>query len=49
MNKYGGDAQIVYLPDVGLTGSTHFMMADVNNVKVALVIERWLKSKGLAR
>ena len=49
VNKYGGDAQIVYLPDVGVTGSTHFMMADLNNVEVADVMERWLKSKGLAR
>ena len=49
VNKYGGDAQIVYLPDVGVTGSTHFMMADLNNVEVADVMERWLKSKGLSK
>ena len=49
MQKYGGDAEIVYLPDVGVTGSTHFMMADLNNIEVADVMERWLKSKGLAR
>ncbi len=49
VNKYGGDVQIVYLPDVGLSGNTHFLMADLNNVEVADVMERWLKSKGLAR
>ena len=49
MKKYGGDVEIVYLPDVGVKGSTHFMMADLNNVEVADVMERWLKSKGLAR
>lgn len=49
VNKYGGDVEIVYLPDVGVTGNTHFMMADLNNVEVADVIERWMKSKGLAK
>lgn len=49
MKKYGGDVEIVYLPDVGVRGNTHFMMADLNNVEVANVMEKWLKSKGLAK
>ena len=49
VNKYGGDCEIVYLPDNGVTGNTHFLMADLNNVEVADVIEKWLKSKGLAK
>lgn len=49
VNKYGGNAEIFYLPEVAVTGSTHFMMADLNNVAVADVTERWLKFKGLAR
>ena len=49
VNKYGGDCQIVYLPDVGITGNTHFLMADLNNVEVANVMENWIKSKGLAK
>ena len=48
VNSCGGDVEIVCLPDVGVTGSTHFMMADLNNVAVADVMNRWLKSKGLA-
>ncbi len=47
MKKYGGDVEIVCLPDVGVNGSTHFMMSDLNNVEVANVMENWLKSKGL--
>lgn len=47
MKKHGGDVEIVCLPDVGVKGNTHFMMSDLNNVEVADVIERWLKSKGL--
>lgn len=45
--KYGGDVEIVYLPDIGITGSTHFMMSDLNNLEIADVIETWLKSKKL--
>ena len=47
MKKYGGDVEIVYLPDIGVKGNTHFMMSDLNNVEVAEVIENWIKSKGL--
>ena len=47
MKKYGGDCEIVCLPDVGVTGNTHFMMADLNNLEVANVMENWLKSKNL--
>ena len=47
MKKYGGDVEIVYLPDIGIKGNTHFIMSDLNNVEVADVIEKWIKSKGL--
>ena len=47
MKRYGGDVEIVCLPDVGVKGSTHFMQSDLNNVEVADVMECWLKSKGL--
>lgn len=49
MKKYGGDVEIVYLPDVGIRGNTHFLQADLNNDKVADVMARWLTSKGLAK
>ena len=49
VKKYGGDAEIICLPDIGITGSTHFMMADLNNLEVADTMEKWLKSKGLAK
>ena len=47
VNKYGGDAEIICLPDIGITGSTHFMMWDLNNAQVADAIEKWIKSKRL--
>ena len=49
MKKYGGDVEIVYLPDIGIFGNTHFLMADLNNLEVANAIENWLKSKNLAK
>lgn len=39
MKKYGGNAEIVYLPDVGIFGNTHFLMADLNNLEVANAME----------
>lgn len=47
MKKYGGDAKVVYLPDIGVKGNTHFLMADLNNREVADVMAKWLKEKGL--
>lgn len=49
MKKYGGNATIVYLPDIGVQGNTHFLMADLNNVQVADVMEHWMQEKGLVR
>ena len=47
MKNYGGDVEFVYLPDIGVKDTTHFMMSDLNNVEVAGVIENWIKSKCL--
>lgn len=47
VNKYGGDVTVVHLPDIGITGNTHFLFADLNNVKIADITEAWLHEKGL--
>lgn len=47
MKKYGGDVQVIYLPDIGIKGNTHFMMADLNNKEVASEMSRWMHEKGL--
>ena len=31
MKKYGGNVAVVCLPDIGVKGNTHFLMADLNN------------------
>lgn len=49
VNAHGGDVTIVSLPDIGIKGNTHFMMADLNNRQVADAMETWMKSKGLTK
>ena len=46
-NADGGDATVIYLPDEGITGNSHFMFQELNNDKIAEHIESWLKSRGL--
>ena len=41
----GGDATFVHLPDIGITGNTHFAMSDLNNVQIAALLSDWLKQK----
>lgn len=47
VNKYGGDVTVIHLPEVGLKGNTHFPFSDLNNLQVADLMSKWLKSKGL--
>lgn len=49
INRYGGDAAIVHLPEIGVYGNTHFLFADLNNVQIANVMEKWMKDKGFAK
>ena len=39
VNKYGGKAQVLMLPEAGLKGNTHIPFADMNNVAVADLLE----------
>lgn len=47
INKYGGDAKVVHLPEIGIKGNTHFPMSDLNNKEIAELMANWLKEKGL--
>ena len=47
INKHGGDATVVHLPEIGIDGNTHFPFSDLNNLEVAETLSDWLKSKGL--
>jgi hypothetical protein len=47
INKYGGKAQVLRLPDAGLKGNTHIPFADMNNVAVADLLSKFLAEHGL--
>ncbi len=47
INRHGGDARIVFLPELGLRGNTHIPFADRNNLAVADQLSAWLHEKGL--
>lgn len=47
VNKHGGDARLVHLPDDGIRGNTHFLMSDLNNVQIADQIAAFLAEKRL--
>ena len=46
-NADGGDATVIHLPDIGITGNSHFMFQELNNAEIADVIETWLKEHNL--
>ena len=48
INKYGGNAEVLVLGrDAGLTGSTHIPFADLDNEKVAGLLDKFLKKNKL--
>ena len=47
VNEYGGNAEVLVLPDAGLLGNTHIPFADMNNVEVADLLAEFLAEHGL--
>ena len=47
INKHGGDARLVHLPEIGIRGNTHFLMSDLNNVQIADQVSQFLDEKKL--
>lgn len=47
VNRHGGDATVVHLPQVGIRGNTHFPFSDMNNLEVADLMSDYLKQKEL--
>ena len=46
-NKDGGDAKVIYLPDEGIKGNSHFMFQEMNNGEIADLIAEWLREHNL--
>ncbi len=47
VNRHGGHAEIVHLPDIGIKGNTHFLMSDLNNQQIADLMANWLHKQGV--
>lgn len=47
VNRHGGDATVVHLPDKGIYGNTHFPFSDLNSKEIATLMADWLHEKGL--
>ena len=47
MNRRGGDATVVHLPETGARGNTHFAFSDLNNREVADLMSKFLAQKGM--
>ena len=47
INRHGGDATVVHLPEIGIHGNTHFPFSDLNNIEIADLLSEWLHAKGL--
>ncbi|MBV7427567.1 MULTISPECIES: alpha/beta fold hydrolase [unclassified Acidovorax] len=47
VNRHGGDARLVHLPEIGVRGNTHFLMSDLNNLQIAQLVSQFLAHKKL--
>lgn len=47
VNEMGGDCTVVYLPDIGITGNSHFLFQEKNNMEIADTVYSWLSEHGL--
>jgi hypothetical protein len=47
INRHGGNAQNLILPDIGISGNTHFPMLDLNNIEIADLLSEFLSTHDL--
>jgi pimeloyl-ACP methyl ester carboxylesterase len=47
VNKHGGDATLIHLPELGIKGNTHFPFSDLNNLDIADLVSKFLHEKKL--
>ena len=46
-NEDGGDATVIYLPEQGITGNSHFLFQELNNAQIAELVFVWLEKHNL--
>lgn len=42
-NEDGGNCTVVNLPDIGITGNSHFMFQEMNSEEIAQHVENWIQ------
>ena len=47
VNRHGGDATLVHLPEIGIRGNTHFPFSDLNTQQIADLMSGFLAKKRL--
>lgn len=47
VNKHGGNATVVHLPEIGIKGNTHFAFSDLNNLQIADLMAQFLRKNKL--
>ncbi len=47
VNRHGGNARLLHLPEVGIEGNTHAPFADLNNEQIADLLEQFLHENKL--
>lgn len=48
INQYGGNAQLIHFPKIGIYGNTHFPFTDLNNERIAEELSNWILNNQLA-
>jgi hypothetical protein len=46
INNHGGNAEVIMLPEIGITGNGHFMMSELNSDVIAGLLSDWLTEHG---
>lgn len=49
INRHGGDAEVLILPEIGILGNTHFPMSDLNNDEIADLLSEFPRREGPRR
>lgn len=47
VNRHGGNATLVHLPELGIRGNTHFPSSDLNNLEIADLPSKFLSERNL--
>lgn len=47
INRAGGNATVIHLPDMGIYGNSHMLMMDKNSLQIADIVLSWCKENNI--